>query len=92
MILKNFRNIDGLVSIILGYNCEKGEIPLKETQKCQLDGYTCTLGDGENCCIGREEEIRMCIPCDETMYKKLIGTRYNKAGTCEYESGVYLVL
>ena len=35
--------------------------------------------------------LPMCIPCDETRYKKPIGTKYNKAGTCEYESGVYLL-
>ena len=73
---------------ILVYNCEKGEIPLKETQRCQSGGDTCHLDDGSQCCSGRNKEIRMCIPCDETMYKKPFGTKkYSHAGTCKHVSG-----
>ena len=70
--------------------CLPGELPLKDTMKCQKDGYTCILaGDGYQCCAGREPETRECVPCDQTMQKKPRGTKYVTAGTCDYERAYY---
>ena len=66
-------------------------IPLSQTQKCQSNGYTCTLDDGPKCCEKRKPETRVCVPCDETRYKKPIGAYYIKAGTCQYISGGILM-
>ena len=67
--------------------CKEGEIPLSETRKCQSDGYTCHLNDGSSCCNARSPETRPCIPCDETMLKKPLGSIYSKAGTCDHKPG-----
>ena len=67
--------------------CKEGEIPLSQTRKCQSDGYTCHLNDGSSCCAARLPEIRSCIPCDETMLKKPLGSVYSKAGTCDHKPG-----
>ncbi len=63
-----------------------GELALPNTRMCQLNGYTCTFGDGPNCCNGREKESRKCIPCDETIYKKPQGSEYTKSGSCEFKT------
>ena len=65
-----------------------GELALPKTRMCQLNGYTCTFGDDPNCCDGREEETRKCIPCDETIYKKPQGSKYTKAGNCEFKKAI----
>jgi len=68
------------------YVCPVGELALEDTLKCQLNGYTCTPGDGGKCCDGRQEETRKCVPCDETHQKKPKGTTYTRSGTCKFES------
>ena len=76
------------MNILLGSKCKKGELPLKETYRCQSGGHTCILSwDGSGCCSGRSKEIRMCVPCDETHEKKPLGTKYINEGSCEYETG-----
>ena len=69
--------------------CDKGHIPLNETRRCQKNGYTCSLMDGENCCSTRKIETRDCIPCDETRHKKPSGTTYTTPGSCDYEEGTF---
>ena len=62
-----------------------GELHFENTFKCQLNGYTCTEGDGIECCEGREVETRRCVPCDETIHKKPLQTIYTTAGRCDFE-------
>ena len=66
--------------------CSVGELALRDTFGCQLNGYTCTNGDGHRCCEGRQHETRNCVPCDETMHKKPKGTKYTTAGNCDFDS------
>lgn len=63
--------------------CAIGELPLKQTKKCSLKGYTCTATDGPECCNGRVEETRKCIPCDETRLRRDILEVYKTADSCE---------
>ena len=67
--------------------CSKGQLPLTETMKCQLNGYTCTMGDGPDCCVSRNAETRDCIPCDETWQIKPPNTDYTTPGKCDFEGG-----
>ena len=71
---------------IFPVKCYKGERPLSETKRCQLNGYTCTNSDSEACCSGRQPETRSCVPCDETKFKKTKGQRYTTEGTCDIAS------
>ena len=66
--------------------CSAGELALRDTFGCQLNGYTCTTGDGPRCCEGRQHETRNCVPCDETMHKKPKGTKYTTSGNCDFDS------
>jgi len=66
--------------------CSVGELPLEDTFKCQLNGYTCTNGDGPQCCSGRDTETRRCVPCEETMHKKPKGTKYTTRGKCTFQA------
>ena len=87
LVEKN-RTINLISIYIVKLDCDKGEVPLTETQKCSLNGYTCLLTDGPDCCMGRATETRSCIPCDETHLAKPSGyTAYTTAGTCDYDSG-----
>ena len=65
--------------------CSIGELALQDTLQCQLNGYTCTNGDGARCCDGREDETRRCVPCDETRHKKPNGMKYVTPGNCEFD-------
>ena len=65
--------------------CSFGELPLQDTRGCQSNGYTCTDGDGPSCCEGRPEELRNCVPCDETMQIKPNGAVYTTAGNCDFQ-------
>ena len=74
--------------------CGKGELPLSDTKKCQLNGYTCVHSDGPQCCLGRQPEIRPCVPCAETKLKKTGGLKYTTEGTCDAadETRTYFIL
>jgi len=63
--------------------CAVGELPLESTRKCSIQGYTCTATDGPECCNGRVEEKRKCIPCDETRLRRDIDQVYKTADSCE---------
>ena len=63
--------------------CGKGELPLSDTKKCQLNGYTCVHSDGPLCCLGRQPETRPCVPCAETRLKKAQVLQYTTEGTCD---------
>ena len=65
--------------------CSVGELALKHTRQCHHRGYTCTFGDGEKCCDGRQAETRICVPCDETFYKKPQESKYTTVGNCNFE-------
>ena len=79
LVLKTNNKLDNLV-------CSIGELALRDTLKCQLNGYTCTNGDGTGCCAGRQEESRSCVPCDETRLRKPNGMKYTTEGNCDFGS------
>ena len=66
--------------------CEKGHLFLEDTYKCHGKGYTCSIGDNNDCCKGKNVESRKCIPCDETRHKKPDDSEYTESGNCEYMS------
>lgn len=63
--------------------CPVGFLALEETKKCSIDDYTCIALDGPECCNGRLEDTRKCIPCDETMLRRGIHETYSTAGSCD---------
>ena len=82
----NINNINNIALLTELPECSVGELPLEDTFKCQLNGYTCTNGDGPQCCSGRDTETRRCVPCEETMHKKPKGTKYTTRGKCTFQA------